>query len=162
MAVKALFVCILHYHLNALDQGGTPLCWSPRTPSIHWGIICQDWSRGLEVTSRQPKGVKLGNSKIANYNSSWILVTASEMVCYVKFSQKSIMGQLRGMPDRHRYPINYIWKFRWEWRQDLNFSNVLDLSGWGWEVFQTAPYRKNGHRWAISPKTRVFFCNSKS
>ena len=28
--------------------------------------------RGLEVTSRQPKGVGRGISKIANYNSSWI------------------------------------------------------------------------------------------
>ena len=62
----------LYYYLEASDLGGTPLCWSPRAPSIHWGIICQDWSRGLQVTSRQPKGVKLGISKIANYISSWI------------------------------------------------------------------------------------------
>ena len=32
---------------------------------------------GLEVTSRQPKGVKLGISKIANYNSRWILSLVS-------------------------------------------------------------------------------------
>ena len=72
MAAKRPFVSIQYYHLNALDQGGTPLCSSPMTPSIHWGITCQDWSRGLEVTSRQPKGAKLSISKIANYNSSWI------------------------------------------------------------------------------------------
>ena len=45
----------------------------PKDSLYPLGIICQDWSRGLEVTSGQLKGVKLGISKIAKYNSSWML-----------------------------------------------------------------------------------------
>ena len=80
---KAVFVCLHYYHLD--DQGGTPLLSSPRTPSIHWGIICQDCSRGLEVTSRQPKGIKLGFSKIANFDSSWIVKIKSKWLLTLTF-----------------------------------------------------------------------------
>ena len=78
-----------------MDQGGTPLWSSPRTPSIHWGIICQDWSRGLEVTSGQPKGVKLGISKIAFYNRSWMARLSSRSVRNTFRRSKYFRGRVR-------------------------------------------------------------------
>ena len=46
----------------------------PRVPSFCQGVICHIWHSQFGVHREQTQGVKLGNSKIANYNSSWILL----------------------------------------------------------------------------------------
>ena len=46
-----------------------PVKFKPRDP-FYPLKFCQDLSWRLQITSRQPKGVKLSISKIANYDSS--------------------------------------------------------------------------------------------
>ena len=71
MAAKSPF-CLPSILLpEAMDQSETPLILKLRPSSVYQGAIHQFWSIIFDDTWRQSKGVKLGISKIANYNSSW-------------------------------------------------------------------------------------------
>ena len=55
-----------------LDQTGNYIKTTPGIPSFCQGVICHILPSQFGVHREQRQGVKLGNSKIANYNSSRI------------------------------------------------------------------------------------------
>ena len=97
MAAKSPF-CLPSILLpEAMDQSGTPLRLMLRPPSFYHGPNCQVWSSGLDSTWQQSKGVELGISKIANYNSSWIWVLLGNFEIFSRFLHifyiKSLYGE---------------------------------------------------------------------
>ena len=87
MAAKSPF-CLPSILLpEAMDQSETPLILKLRPSSVYQGAIHQFWSIIFDDTWRQSKGVKLGISKIANYNSSWLRFWAG-LVSWVQFEHR--------------------------------------------------------------------------
>ena len=130
MAAKSLF-----FAFNTTTQ----MNWIIKVePSYDWGIICQDWFWGLEVTSRQPKGVKLAISKIANYNSSLMKGICVCVQTCNKEAGLSTCGPHRGTqawpvnrcsPTRGRRDVRLGLGDDWESQQSLHFNVFDDLHG---------------------------------
>ena len=53
-----------------LDQTGNHIQTIPRNPPFRQGVICHIWPSQFGVHREQTQGVKIGISKIANYNST--------------------------------------------------------------------------------------------
>ena len=62
----------------------------------------------MEVTSRQPKGVKLSISKITNYNSSWIRFVCTLLCIRNKVHDHDAVNHLIiiGYKSRFKVPVN--------------------------------------------------------
>ena len=52
-ALKAICFSLQFYYLEVLNQDGTPSRATAMTPSFCQGVICQDWSCGLDDKSGQ-------------------------------------------------------------------------------------------------------------
>ena len=64
---NTLFIAIPQL-LGDFDQTGNHMQTIPRNPPFRQGVICHIWSSQFWVHREQTQGVKLGNSKIANYD----------------------------------------------------------------------------------------------
>ena len=105
---------------SLVDQGGTPLCSSPRTPSIHWGVSFVRIDPGDWKLPQDNQSV----SGLAFTASSYILVLRYKHTCsWGRMLRSRCHPGVRWRCRRHQLSLTKSWR-----RQPLLTSMVLCLT----------------------------------